>query len=129
MKRFFLMLLCAVFLMSGCSMDNVKREITDEAKEFKQDIKEDTQEIKEDLKQTMQQKPDETKFIGEDKAKEIALKKAELTASDVIFDRVELDNDNGVWQYEVEFKKGQTEYQADIDATSGEIISWEIDND
>ncbi len=72
---------------------------------------------------------DQSSFIGEDKAKEIALEKAGLTADDVVFDRVELDKDGGVWHYEVEFKRGLVEYDADITAADGTIISWEVDND
>ena len=71
---------------------------------------------------------DNISLIGEEQAKAIALEKAGLPSSDgVRFDRVELDRDNGIWKYEVEFKKGFTEYDAEISATDGNIISWEID--
>ncbi len=68
---------------------------------------------------------DTSKFIGEEKAKELALKKAEISADGVRFDRVELDNDNGVWQYEVDFRYGDIEYDIDINAENGEILSFE----
>ncbi len=129
MKKFFLVLLCAVFLIGGCSMDNVKQEITEETQDIKQDVKEEVNDIKEDVKEIMPQKVDKSQFIGEEKAKEIALEKAGITAEGVVFDIVELDNDDGIWQYEVEYRKGTTEYSADIAADSGDIISWEIDND
>lgn len=67
-------------------------------------------------------------FIGEERAKEIALEKAALSASEVRFDRVELDLDDGVWRYEVEFRQGLTEYDADISATDGTILSWDVDH-
>lgn len=70
---------------------------------------------------------DTSNFIGEEKAKEIALQRAELTADDVTFERVELDFDNGVWEYEVEFRQGRTEYDADINAEDGTILKWEVD--
>lgn len=70
-----------------------------------------------------------TNLIGEEKAKEIALRKAGLSFGEVIFDRVELEKDDGIWHYEIEFKKGRTEYDADINATDGVIIGWEIDID
>ena len=70
---------------------------------------------------------DESKFIGEEKAKEIALDKAELKESDVKYIAVQLDNDDGVWQYEVEFKDGHTEYSADISAVDGKILEWDVD--
>ena len=69
---------------------------------------------------------DNISLIGEEQAKAIALEKAGLPSSDgVRFDRVELDRDNGIWKYEVEFKKGFIEYDAEISATDGKIISWE----
>lgn len=68
---------------------------------------------------------DASKFIGEDKAKELALKKADIGDQDVRFDRVELDRDDGVWQYEVDFRHGDMEYDIDINAETGEILSYE----
>ena len=72
---------------------------------------------------------DAAKFIGEDKAKELALKKADISADDVRFDRVELDRDDGVWQYEVDFRHGDMEYDIDISAETGEILSFEKENE
>lgn len=72
---------------------------------------------------------DTTGFIGEEKAKKIALEKAGLTTSDVIFDRVELDRDDRVVRYEVEFRQGRVEYDAEIKADDGTILSWEKDLD
>ena len=71
---------------------------------------------------------EKSKFIGEEKAKEIALKKANVTTESVIFDKVELEQDDGVWQYEVDFKKDTTEYDAEINAIDGSILKWEVEN-
>lgn len=71
---------------------------------------------------------EKSKFIGEEKAKEIALKKADVTKESVIFDKVELEQDGGVWQYEVDFKKDTTEYDTEINAIDGSILKWEVDN-
>ena len=68
---------------------------------------------------------DTSKFIGEEKAKELALKKAEIGADGVKFDRVELDHDDGVWQYEVDFRHDDIEYDIDINAQNGEVLSFE----
>ncbi len=74
-------------------------------------------------------KVDTSKFIGGEKAKKIALEKAGLTANEVVFEKVELDRDNGVWHYEVEFKKGLIEYDAVVKAEDGTVIKFEIDRD
>ena len=70
---------------------------------------------------------DRSAFIGEDKAKAIALEKAGFSSSEVRFDRVELDEDEGVWHYEVEFVTGSVEYEVDIGAVNGAILKWEKD--
>ncbi len=71
----------------------------------------------------------EPRFIGEEKAKAIALGKAGFTSSEVRFDRVEPDRDNGKLVYEVEFKSGGYEYEAEIDAKDGSVLKWEKDLD
>lgn len=71
--------------------------------------------------------PVSSNFIGEEKAQEIALEKAGITSDDVIFEKIKLEKDDGVWQYEVEFRKDRTEYDADIKAEDGTIISWDVD--
>ncbi len=71
----------------------------------------------------------EQELIGEEKAKSIALKKAGLSQNEVIFERVQLEKDDGIWQYEIEFRKGTTEYDADIKADDGTILSWDVDID
>ena len=72
---------------------------------------------------------DTSEFISEEKAKELALKKAGIGAEGVKFDRVELDHDDGLWQYEVDFRHGDIEYDIDIKAENGEISSFEKEKD
>lgn len=68
-------------------------------------------------------------MITEEDAKSIALKHSGFSESDVKGLRVTRDRDDGRQEYEVEFRDGFTEYSYEIDATTGEIISYEIDND
>ena len=44
-------------------------------------------------------------------------------------EKLELDYDDGRAEYEVEFRKGNTEYEYKIDAASGNILKSEQDND
>lgn len=67
--------------------------------------------------------------ITKTKAKEIALAHAELAARDVKRLRVKQDLDDGRKIYEVEFRKGRIEYSYDIDAATGTILEYDIDND
>lgn len=59
--------------------------------------------------------------ISADRAKQIALSHAGVSGAS--FTKVELDTDDGVRVYEIEFKVGNVEYDYDIDATSGAILS------
>lgn len=67
--------------------------------------------------------------ITSDQAKEIALNHAGQQASSVYFDKVELDYDDGVQKYEIEFVGGNMEYEYEIDALTGAIIKYEWDED
>ena len=66
-------------------------------------------------------------YIGNEKAKEIAFSKAGVTASSVTNLEVELDCDDGILIYEVEFNVGTNEYEYDINAKDGNIIKEDVD--
>lgn len=68
-----------------------------------------------------------TAKISVDRAKEIALSHAGLTSSEVNFKRTELDFDNGIQKYEVEFYYNYIEYSYEIDANTGVVLSYEQD--
>ena len=68
--------------------------------------------------------------VTADQAKEIALNHAGLTADQVTFIRAQLDWDDGRQVYDVEFYDGDyTEYDYEIDASSGTILSYDHDAD
>lgn len=69
-----------------------------------------------------------TSGISAEKAKQIALSHAGVGAA--TFTKVELDTDDGIKVYEIEFKVGNVEYEYDINASNGAIIksSSEIDD-
>ena len=66
-------------------------------------------------------------YIGEDRAKEIALNHAGLSSSEVTFARASLDYDNGLAEYDVEFWSGNKEYDYEINAQTGNILSYDTD--
>ena len=68
-----------------------------------------------------------TDNISAERAKEIALSHAGLANSQVTFKRTELDFDNGIKKYEVEFYYNNREYSYEIDANTGSILSYEQD--
>ncbi len=68
-------------------------------------------------------------YIGIEKAKSIALSHAGLSASDVVFTKTKLDQENLQMVYEIEFQKGTTEYEYEIHAETGKILKYDIDID
>ena len=60
-------------------------------------------------------------------AKEIALKHANLTSDKVEFGKLEMDFDNGIKKYDIEFYFNNKEYSYEIDANTGSILSYEQD--
>ena len=65
--------------------------------------------------------------ISEEQAKEIALKHAEVTSDKISFVKVEMDVGNGTQKYDIEFYYNNVEYSYEIDANTGDILSYERD--
>ena len=89
-------------------------------------------------KNTPSKKPDKTesntntssdtkRYISVDKAKTIALKQAGLTPAMVTFGKAVLKKDDGKIIYEIEFITSSHEYEYEIDAYSGAILSQDVD--
>lgn len=72
---------------------------------------------------------DSTSLIGVDRAKQIALDHSGASADSAYFEKAKLERDDGRTYYEIEFRYTGYEYEYDIDAVSGEIISFESDRD
>lgn len=68
-------------------------------------------------------------LIGEERAWEIALARAELTMSQISEKEIELDHDNGVYCYEIEFRSGNYEYEVKINAVTGTVMRFERELD
>ena len=69
-----------------------------------------------------------TKKITADEAKRIALAHAKLAEKDVTFVKVELELEyNNRYEYDVDFYSGNVEYDYEIDAVSGAILSADRD--
>ena len=65
--------------------------------------------------------------ITAEEAKQIALEHAGVNEADIRALELETDRDDGRTVYEFSWKVGWTEYDYDIDATTGEILSFSLD--
>ena len=94
--------------------------------------------IHEENPENTEKKPDKTesntntssdtkRYISVDKAKTIALKQAGLTPAMVTFGKAVLKKDDGKIIYEIEFFTSSHEYEYEIDAYSGAILSQDVD--
>ena len=78
------------------------------------------------------QKPDPSgtaQDIGYAKAKSIALNHAGVSENEVYDMDIELDDEDGILVYEVEFKSGNMEYDYEINAATGAILKHESELD
>ena len=78
------------------------------------------------------QKPDPSgtaQDIGYAKAKSIALNHAGVSENEAYDMAIELDNEDGILVYEVEFKSGNMEYDYEINAATGAILKHETELD
>lgn len=72
-------------------------------------------------------KPSTPTYMSQDEAKNIAVQHAGLQVAAVTFTKVKLDYDDGRAEYEVDFYTASTEYDYEIDATTGKILSVDTD--
>ena len=68
-----------------------------------------------------------TSYIGEARALEIAMNHAGVSSANVQFSYAKLEFDDGKWIYDTEFYAGNTEYDYEINASTGAILSYDYD--
>ncbi len=73
--------------------------------------------------------PSASGTISAEKAKQIALSHAGVSASNAYAMKVGMDYEHGVQIYEIDFKSGYMEYEYDINAQTGAILKAESDYD
>ena len=81
-----------------------------------------------DAEASVPQQNGSSSYIGEAKAKSIALSAAGFSSGQVSNIRCYLERDDGRWEYTVEFWQGTMEYEFEIDAYSGTILSRDVDS-
>lgn len=107
--------------------DGIKYEVTVSAADGS--ILDFEKEFKENKPSSDNSEADTTGYITKEEALAIALDHAQLTESDIVGLRIELDEDDGKMEYDVEFVSNYTEYDYDINAKSGEIRNFDRDGE
>ena len=65
--------------------------------------------------------------VSVDQAKEAALNHAGFTPEQVAYIKVELEQDDGALQYEIEFYAEGKEYSSAINANTGAVMEYEME--
>lgn len=132
MKKLFALLVAVLmmFAFAGCGGNQEEAPAPEEATEAVEEQVEDQVEeaVEEQTEKAAEQAEEVQEDIGVEMAKEIALSDAGFAAGDVEFTKAQQDIDDGLKIYEVEFVQGETKYEYDIDAQTGEIVDRDTDS-
>lgn len=123
-----LSILLCLLLLTGCASTAAKLETAGETVEnaletAEEKIETQIEAVTHDPAPTMELP---NGMFTEDDAKAIALEHAGLTEDRVEGLRVSFETDDGVPEYDVDFRIGVTEYEYTIHAETGAILSYEI---
>ena len=72
--------------------------------------------------------PENTQKLTKEQALEIALKHLGFTADQITRLRTEYEIDDGIPQFDIEFHQGDWEYEFEIHAENGKILSYDKDH-
>lgn len=119
-------LLTAILLltMTACSAAGVERTLdaAEDQVEHRIDAMEDS------MENALRAAPTSDSGITTEEAEQIALDHAGFTRNQVTALRTEYEIDDGIRQYDVQFFEGDWEYEFEIDAQTGKILSFDKDH-
>lgn len=124
-----------LLILTACGLqniDDVPDAVVDSVEDMHDDVKEnikDTVNATENSNQTDLPATDTAKKISEEEALDIALKHAGFNKEQVDRIRTEYEVDDRVPEYEIQYYYDNMEYEYTIHAETGEIISYDWDND
>ena len=121
MKKQTALTIALLIALGGLAACSAKRERLSENEKIEQFNETELDEFTEDTQSTVKS----ITFIGEEKVKEIAAYRAGVAVATIDFKKLELDEDDEVWKYEINFVHNENFYEAEINAENGEIIEWE----
>ena len=124
---FLFIAILSVSLMTACSPREIEQKIDsiEDSVEKKMDKAEDRIE---DAIKPGNNSTSEKSEISSEEAQKIALEHAGFTADEVSGLHAEYEFDDRIHQYDVRFYVGRTEYDYEINAETGEILSFEMDD-
>ena len=137
MKKTISLLLCLCFALSLTACGRAMSDMTSDAESIGDSVVSGTESVVDKVtsgtESTVKKDEDSsmnlTAGITAKDAVDAALKHAGLNENQVSDIDVDLDRDNGKLIYEVDFNSGNTEYDYDVNAETGEVISADKSKD
>ncbi len=132
MKKLILLTLCLLLILSLAACGRTTDNLVNDAESMGESVVSGTESVVDDAKNAIKGSDDSMNLmagITANDARDAALRHAGIDESQARDIDVDLDRDNGKLIYEVDFNSGNTEYDYDIDAETGEVISVSKSND
>lgn len=129
MKKTISLILCLAFMLSLAACGRAVNDVTSDTESMGNSVISGAESVVDDAESAVKGDDRDTNSmnlmagITANDAKQAALKHAGLDESQVTDVDIDLDRDNGILIYEVDFNLGNTEYDYDINAETGEVIS------
>ena len=123
-----LLIFAMLLMMSGCTVANAARKLdaAEEVVEAKLDAAEEK--LEEALLPTPTTNPEVAGELTQEQARQIALYYLGITPEDAQRLRIRYEMDDGIPWYDVEFYQGDWEYEFEIHAETGKILSFDKDS-
>lgn len=128
-KRLMTVLLIVILLlaMAGCSAANTRQSLdaAEDIAESRLDAVEEK--LESSLRKAVSPAPP-VPMLTEEQALQIALDDLGITADQITRLYTEYETDDGVPRFDIEFHRGDWEYEYEINAGNGQIISYDKDH-
>lgn len=123
-----LLIFAMLLTMTGCTVANAaqKLDAAEEVVEAKLDAAEEK--LEEALVPAPAINPEAAGELTQEQARQIALDYLGITLEDAQRLRIQYEMDDGIPQYDVEFYQGDWEYEFEIHAETGKILSFDKDS-
>lgn len=125
---FILIVVLSVSLIGACSPKEIERKLDGIEESVEQKLDKTEEKIENAVKPNGNNEAPSTAKITAEQAQEIALTHAGFTAEQVTVLHVEYEFDDGIAQYDVKFYCNRVKYEYEINAKTGKIISFDMDD-
>jgi len=129
-KKYMLILaaVLSVLLIVGCSINDAEQKLDSLENKVEQKLEKAEDKVEKAVTSNQDNLKNGTDKISVDEAQKIALSHAGYTAEQVSGLHTDYEFDDGIPGYDVKFYHERVEYEYEIHAETGKIISFEMDD-